>query len=32
MNEGDDDLVLVVNYVTPEGKPLAETELTHREQ
>lgn len=26
-NEGDDDVVLLVTYVTPEGEPLAETEL-----
>ena len=26
-NEGDEDVVLWVTYVTPEGKPLAETDL-----
>ncbi len=26
-NEGDDDVVLWVNYVTPDGDPLAETDL-----
>jgi quercetin dioxygenase-like cupin family protein len=28
MNEGPEDLVLLVMYVTPEGKPLAETDLS----
>lgn len=28
-NEGSEDVVLWVTYVTPEGKPLAETELSH---
>lgn len=28
-NEGDEDVVLWVTYVIPEGKPLAETDLTH---
>lgn len=28
-NEGDTDLVLLVTYVTPEGKPLAEKDLTN---
>lgn len=28
-NEGDEDVVLVVTYVVPEGKPLAEADLTH---
>lgn len=27
-NEGDEDVVLWVTYITPEGKPLAETDLT----
>jgi len=27
-NEGDEDLVLWVTYVTPEGMPLAETDLS----
>lgn len=31
MNEGDDDLVLLVTYVTEEGKPLAETDLANCE-
>jgi quercetin dioxygenase-like cupin family protein len=26
-NEGDEDVVLWVNYVTPDGDPLAETDL-----
>lgn len=26
-NEGEEDVVLLVTYVTPEGEPLAETEL-----
>lgn len=26
-NEGDEDVVLMVTYVIPEGKPLAETDL-----
>lgn len=29
INEGDDDVVMVVTYVIPEGKPLAETELAN---
>jgi quercetin dioxygenase-like cupin family protein len=29
LNEGDEDLVLLVTYVTEEGKPLAETELAN---
>lgn len=28
-NEGDTDVVLLVTYVTPEGKPLAEKDLAH---
>jgi len=28
-NEGDTDVVLWVTYVIPEGKPLAETDLSH---
>ena len=28
-NEGDENVVLWVTYVIPEGKPLAETDLTH---
>ncbi|WP_191621770.1 cupin domain-containing protein [Microbacterium caowuchunii] len=28
-NEGESDVVLWVTYVTPEGKPLAETDLSH---
>lgn len=28
-NEGDEDVVLWVTYVIPEGKPLAETDLSH---
>ncbi|GAA2071915.1 cupin domain-containing protein [Microbacterium hatanonis] len=28
-NEGTDDVVLWVTYVIPEGKPLAETDLSH---
>lgn len=28
-NEGDTDVVLLVTYVIPDGKPLAETDLTH---
>lgn len=28
-NEGQEDVVLMVSYVTPDGKPLAETDLTH---
>lgn len=28
-NEGSTPTVLVVTYLTPEGKPLAETDLTH---
>lgn len=31
-NEGDEDVVLWVTYITPEGKPLAETDLTKCEQ
>lgn len=31
-NEGDDDVVLWVTYVIPEGKPLAETDLSHCEE
>ncbi|WP_308797507.1 cupin domain-containing protein [Agromyces silvae] len=31
MNEGDQDLVLLVTYVTEEGKPLAETDLANCE-
>ncbi|MDR5701691.1 cupin domain-containing protein [Agromyces aerolatus] len=31
VNEGDEDLVLLVTYVTEEGKPLAETELANCE-
>lgn len=27
-NEGDTDVVLLVTYVTPEGQPLAETDLS----
>lgn len=27
-NEGDEDVVLVVTYVVPDGKPLAEADLT----
>ena len=30
-NEGDEDVVLWVTYVIPEGKPLAETDLSHCE-
>ncbi|MFG6446042.1 cupin domain-containing protein [Microbacterium sp. P06] len=30
-NEGDEDVVLWVTYVVPEGKPLAETDLAHCE-
>jgi quercetin dioxygenase-like cupin family protein len=30
-NEGDEDVVLIVTYVTPEGDPLAETDLKHCE-
>ena len=30
-NEGEDTVVLWVTYVTPEGKPLAETDLAHCE-
>lgn len=29
VNEGDTDVVLWVTYVTPEGQPLAETDLPH---
>jgi len=29
VNEGDEDLVLLVTYVTEEGKPLAETDLAN---
>jgi len=29
VNDGDDDVVLLVTYVTAEGKPLAETDLAH---
>lgn len=32
VNEGDEDVVLWVTYITPEGKPLAETDLTNCEQ
>lgn len=32
VNEGDEDVVLWVTYITPEGKPLAETDLTKCEQ
>ncbi|MET3861676.1 quercetin dioxygenase-like cupin family protein [Dietzia sp. 2505] len=28
-NEGDEDVVLMVTYVIPEGKPLAETDLAN---
>jgi quercetin dioxygenase-like cupin family protein len=28
-NEGADDVVLWVTYIIPEGKPLAETDLSH---
>jgi quercetin dioxygenase-like cupin family protein len=28
-NEGDEDVVLWVTYVIPQGKPLAETDLSH---
>ncbi|MFD7029260.1 cupin domain-containing protein [Streptomyces sp. NPDC059917] len=28
-NEGSEDMVLWVTYVTPEGKPLAESDLAH---
>lgn len=28
-NEGEEPMVLMVTYVTPEGQPLAETDLTH---
>ena len=28
-NEGQEDVVLMVSYVTPDGKPLAETDLTN---
>jgi quercetin dioxygenase-like cupin family protein len=31
-NEGDEDVVLLVTYVTPEGDPLAETDLKNCEQ
>jgi quercetin dioxygenase-like cupin family protein len=31
MNEADEDLVLLVTYVTEEGKPLAETDLANCE-
>ena len=27
--EGDEDVVLLVTYVTAEGKPLAETDLAN---
>jgi quercetin dioxygenase-like cupin family protein len=30
-NEGDENVVLWVTYITPEGKPLAETELANCE-
>lgn len=30
-NEGQEDVVLMVTYVIPEGKPLAETDLSHCE-
>ena len=30
-NEGDENVVLWVTYVIPEGKPLAETDLSHCE-
>ena len=29
INEGDEDVVLWVTYITPEGKPLAETDLSN---
>jgi quercetin dioxygenase-like cupin family protein len=29
INEGDTDVVLLVTYITPEGKPLAETDLSN---
>ncbi|MCT1517222.1 cupin domain-containing protein [Dietzia cercidiphylli] len=28
-NEGDEDVVLMVTYVIPEGQPLAETDLAN---
>lgn len=31
-NEGTDDVVLLVTYVTPEGEPLSETDLTNCDQ
>jgi quercetin dioxygenase-like cupin family protein len=31
-NEGDEDVILWVTYVIPDGKPLAETELANCEQ
>ncbi len=30
-NEGTEDVVLLVTYLTPEGKPLAETDASHCE-
>lgn len=32
VNEGDENVVLWVTYITPEGKPLAETDLTNCEE
>ena len=32
VNEGDEDVVLWVTYVIPEGEPLAETDLTRCER
>lgn len=31
INEGPENLVLMITYITPEGKPLAETDLTQCE-
>ena len=31
-NEGSEPVVLLVTYVTPQGQPLAETDLSHCEQ
>ncbi|MGO1735616.1 MAG: cupin domain-containing protein [Leucobacter sp.] len=30
-NEGDEDMILMVTYLTPEGEPLAETDLARCE-
>lgn len=32
VNEGQEDLELLVTYITPEGKPLQETDLTQCER